>query len=103
MDDHATDPGQENTNVQAPAPAPAPTTVVDASTNGPAYGSILGIILIVAILVAGAFYIWGERVGTNDAVMPENGVRGDTIPFDDAMGGSVEGSVELDTTDSQPL
>lgn len=104
MDEHAPDQTYGDTNPQAPAPAPAPTQVVDASTSAPAYGSILGIILIVAVLVAGAFYMWNQRAGmNNDAVMPENGVRGDTIPFDDSANGSVEGSLDLDAEGPQPL
>ena len=94
MDETSPDQTPQDEAVQAPAPAPAP---VAAST--PAYGSLLGIILIVAVLVAGAFYIWNKRVATENTVNPENGVRGDTIPFEDSpesSTGSVEGTVDLD-------
>lgn len=66
--------------------------------KSPAYGSILGIILIVAILVAGAFYVWNERLDTNQ--VPENGVRGEVLP--DGSMPSVEGAVDIEEGESGP-
>lgn len=66
--------------------------------KGPAYGSILGIILIVAILVAGAFYVWNERLETNE--VPQNGVRGEVLP--DGSMPSVEGAAGIEEGESGP-
>lgn len=66
--------------------------------KGPAYGSILGIILIVAILVAGAFYVWNERLETNE--VPQNGVRGEVLP--DGSMPSVEGAADIEEGESGP-
>lgn len=60
-----------------------------------AYGPLLGIVLIVVVLVLGAFYVWGERIETNQP-MPEEGVRGDTLPEDGLP--SAEGDMEADTS-----
>lgn len=66
------------------------------------YGPMLGIVLIVAVLVIGAFYVWGQRLAEDQQpVMPENGVRGDTIPFEDESmmdegSASVEASLEIE-------
>ena len=62
------------TTPEAPAPAPAPMMPTEPKKN-PAYGTILGIVLIVVILVVGAFYVWGKRLAeeqpmTGDDVMP---------------------------------
>ncbi len=68
--------------------------------KGPAYGAILGIILIVAVLVVGAFYVWGERLKQNDVTIPEEGVPSEgTMP----RGGSVDGSIQIeaDGTEAQ--
>ncbi len=58
------------------APAPAAAPVSEPKKNA-AYGTILGIVLIVAILVVGAFYVWGERLDREHA-QPESqdAVRG---------------------------
>ncbi len=87
------------TSTPATAPAPAPEVAKEAA-KGAAYGTILGIILIVGVLVAGAFYVWGERLSTTDQAAPEEmeGVRGDTLPFD----GSAEGSVDIDVNGPTP-
>lgn len=66
--------------------------------KGPAYGSIFGIILIVAILVAGAFYVWNERLEMNE--VPENGVRGE-VPSDESMP-NIEGAASIEESDPQP-
>lgn len=66
--------------------------------KGPAYGSILGIVLIVAILVAGAFYVWNERLEMNQ--VPENGVRGEVLP--DGSVPSVEGGAGIEEGESGP-
>ncbi len=68
---------------QGPMPA-------DDAKKSPAYGSILGIILIVAILVAGAFYVWGERLKEHDGV-PLDGVRGGE-PLPDGSYPTTEGA-----------
>jgi len=54
-------------------------------SKGAAYGTIFGIILIVAILVVGAFYVWGARLNsqqpvpaTENGAMMEEGVKIDT-------------------------
>lgn len=39
-------------------PAPRPTT--NATSNS--YGSVLSILLIVLVLVMGAFYVWNKRI-----------------------------------------
>jgi hypothetical protein len=64
---------------------------------------VLGIILIVAVLVVGAFYVWGERLKQSEVMVPENGVRGDAPSEGTMPTGSVEGSVELQTSGPQPL
>ena len=64
-----------------------------------AFGSILGIILIVAILVAGAFYVWNERLSMNE--MPENGVRGEVLP--DGSMPTVEGAADIEEGENGPV
>lgn len=49
----------ESSEPVAPMPAPAPKKTP--------WGSLIGIILIVAILVAGAFYVWQERLAQDRA------------------------------------
>ncbi|MBU1292633.1 hypothetical protein KJ819_01050 [Patescibacteria group bacterium] len=68
-----------------PAPAPEPK-------KAPAYGAILGIILIVVILVAGAFYVWGERINEE---MPQNEALGEVLP-------DVDGSADVESGDMEP-
>lgn len=43
----------------APAPAPAP---VPAAPKNQSWGAFIVIFLILAMIVLGAFYAWGERV-----------------------------------------
>lgn len=73
-------------------------------TKGPAYGSILGIILIVAILVAGAFYVWNERINmdTNtDTETETGGVRGEMLP--DGSIPTAEGSADIEAGPDGPM
>lgn len=73
--------------------------MADAPKNPAAFGSVLGIILIVAILVAGAFYVWNERLGTSE--MPENGVRGEVLP--DGSMPTVEGAADIEEGENGPV
>jgi len=82
----------QNTN-STPPPAMAP---VAEETKSPAYGSILGIILIVAILVAGAFYVWNERLN-----MDTNSVEGEQLPVGSMP--SVEGSPDVEEESDGPM
>ena len=66
--------------------------------KSPAYGSVLGIIVIVAILVAGAFYVWNERLDMNE--VPENGVRGEVLP--DGSVPNVEGTAGVEEGEGGP-
>ena len=43
------------------APQPAP----QAPKPAPSYGGILAIVLVLALIVVGAFYVWGERISEN--------------------------------------
>lgn len=81
---------------ETPAAEPVATPAEDAK-KGTAYGSVLGIILIVAILVIGAFYVWGERLEKTQPEMPQEGVRGGDANPD----GALEGSAGVDV-DVQP-
>lgn len=76
--------------------APEPAPVAEEAKKGAAYGSMLGIVLIVAVLVVGAFYVWGERLKTETPPVPEEGVRGGDANPDGALDGSVEGSLDVD-------
>lgn len=58
---------------QAPAPAAA---AEEGAKKGAAYGTILGIVLIVGVLVVGAFYVWGERLQQDQAPVPANDATG---------------------------
>ncbi|HWH16534.1 MAG TPA: hypothetical protein VNU25_03055 [Candidatus Paceibacterota bacterium] len=73
------------------APVTEPTPAETAKQT--AYGPLLGIVLIVVVLVLGAFYVWGERL-ERDQPMPEEGVRGDTLPEGTLQ--EVEGEMEAD-------
>lgn len=77
-----------------PASETVPQTPAAEEKKSASYGSILGIIVIVAVLVVGAFYVWGERLKTVAPVVPEEGVRGDTMPTD--------ASVEVEATVPTP-
>jgi len=73
----------------------APMTPSEEPKKGAAYGSVLGIVLIVAILVAGAFYVWNDRLDEADEAMPvQTGVRGVMLP--DGSMPSVEGDTSVD-------
>lgn len=87
-------PDQNKDSVTPPA-----VPMADESTKPAAFGSILGIILIVAILVAGAFYVWNERLQTNE--MPENGVRGEVLP--DGSMPTVEGAADIEEGENGPV
>ncbi len=82
----------QNTNT-TPPPAMPP---VAEEAKGPAYGSILGIILIVAILVAGAFYVWNERIN-----MDTNTVEGEVLP--DGSMPTVEGAADVEEGPNGPM
>ena len=84
----------QDQNNPVPGTEPVPTETAKQT----AYGPLLGIVLIVVVLVLGAFYVWGERLA-EDQPMPEEGVRGDTIPADalPEAGGDMEAEVEADT------
>jgi len=85
-----------NPDTSTPPPAAAPFE----TKKGPAYGTILGIILIVAILVAGAFYVWDERVSETNEILLENGVRGEVLP--DGTIPTTEGSPSVRTGENGP-
>lgn len=72
--------------------------LTEEAKKGPAYGSVLGIVLIVAILVAGAFYVWNERLDMNQ--VPENGVRGEVLP--DGSMPSIEGEADIEVGEGEP-
>ena len=78
---------------------PPAVPMADEPAKPAAFGSILGIILIVAILVAGAFYVWNERLQTNE--MPENGVRGEVLP--DGSMPTVEGAADIEEGENGPV
>ncbi len=81
----------QNTGAPVAEPTPAETA------KQTAYGPLLGIVLIVVVLVLGAFYVWGERIEMDQQPMPEEGVRGDTLP-EDALPeaeGDAEASAEV--------
>lgn len=88
---------EQNAAPETEAPAMQPAAPAEAP-KAPAYGSLLGIILIVAVLVIGAFYIWGERL-ESDQQVPEGGVRGDTLPLE----GGASADVEVEGEEPQPL
>lgn len=89
----------QNMNQESVTPPPAAAPMTDEPKNPAAFGSVLGIVLIVAILVAGAFYVWNERLGMNE--MPENGVRGEVLP-DESMP-TVEGAAEIEAEENGPI
>lgn len=78
-------------NPVTPPPAAAP---VAEATKGPAYGSILSIILIVAILVAGAFYVWNERLDMDS-------VKGEQLP--DGSMPTVQGAPDVEEGPNGPM
>lgn len=89
----------QNMNPESVAPAPAAAPMASEPSKPTAYGSVLGIILIVAILVAGAFYVWNERLQTDE--MPEYGVRGEILP--DGSMPTVEGAANVEEGESGPV
>lgn len=88
----------QNVNPGSTTPPPAAAPQSMEPKKGPAYGSILGIILIVAVLVVGAFYVWGERLKMNE--VPEDGVRGEMLP--DGSYPTVEGSADVRSGENGP-
>ncbi|MES2668496.1 MAG: hypothetical protein V4644_02320 [Patescibacteria group bacterium] len=80
-------------------PTPPPAGAPEAAKASPSYGGTLSIVLIVAILVAGAFYVWNERLDES-AEMPEGGVRGEVLP--EGTMPSAEGSAEAGIGESGP-
>ncbi len=81
----------QDQNPGTPVAEPTPAETAQQT----AYGPLLGIVLIVVVLVLGAFYVWGERIEM-DQPMPEEGVRGDTLP-EDAMP-EAAGEMEADAS-----
>lgn len=53
---------------QTPAPVNAPVT--PPSTKRASYGGIAAIVLILALIIVGAFYVWGERIATHGNLSP---------------------------------
>lgn len=49
-----------------PVIAPAPSTFEDSRKSG-STGSVIAILLIVVLLVIGAFYVWGQRLSEQRA------------------------------------
>lgn len=43
---------------------PAPASL---ETRKHSYGGLIGILLIVGVIVFGAFYVWGERIALEEA------------------------------------
>lgn len=71
--------------------------VVITNAHKPQYGALLTVILVVLALVAGALYVWNERLADR---APEydpaaEGVRGGVVPEMESSE-SVEAAVELD-------
>lgn len=89
----------QNMNSGSVTPPPVAAPMADEPKKPAAFGSILGIVLIVAILVAGAFYVWNERLGMNE--MPENGVRGEVLP--DGSMPTVEGAADIEEGENGPM
>lgn len=89
----------QNLNSGSVTPPPVAAPVADESSKPAAFGSILGIVLIVAILVAGAFYVWNERLSMNE--MPENGVRGEILP-DESMP-AAEDAANIEEGENAPV
>lgn len=89
----------QNMNQDNVTPPPAAAPRADEPSKPAAYGSILGIVLIMAILVAGAFYVWNERLETNE--MPANGVRGEVLP--DGSMPTVEGAAGIEEGENGPV
>lgn len=89
----------QNMDSGSVTPPPVAAPMADEPKSPAAFGSVLGIILIVAILVAGAFYVWNERLQTSE--MPENGVRGEILP--DGSMPTVEGAANVEEGENGPI
>lgn len=80
--------------------APAPATIEEAKKNV-SYGSLVGIALIAALLVIGAFYAFGSQDEGEGTASPEEGVRGgEPVP---PIEGEAEGATELEAEGPQPI
>jgi|GEM_PF-1098242 len=93
--DQAPDP-VVNPGSVTPPPAAAPLSTEPKKSV--AYGSILGIILIVAVLVVGAFYVWGERLKMNGP--SEENMGGGVLP--DGTIPTTEGSASVRSGENGP-
>ena len=80
-------------------PPPADAPVAGEAAKGAAYGSVISIILIVALLMIGAFYVWNERLETSTDM--QNGVRGEVLP--DGSMPSVEGAADVEAGPNGPM
>ncbi len=85
----------QDPTVSTPPPAAAPLSTEPKKSV--AYGSILGIILIVAVLVVGAFYVWGERLKMNG---PSEENMGGVLP--DGTIPTTEGSASVRAGENGP-
>lgn len=84
-------------HVPPPTPEQSTQPPVSETAKTASYGPMLGIVLIVAVLVIGAFYVWGQRLAEEQPMVPEDGVRGEVIPFEDAAADtSLDASLEIE-------
>lgn len=90
-------------NMDAENVTPPAAPLAEEPKKPAAFGSVLGIILIVAILVAGAFYVWNERLEMSDDTSEDmqGGVRGEMLP--DGSMPTVEGAADVEAGPEGPI
>lgn len=62
----------------APASAPAPANPPAASQPKTSYGALVALVLIVAAIVAGAFYLFTQKADIYSPAIDELGTQGDS-------------------------
>lgn len=82
------DTAPEPSPVTSPAPAPV------SARKGTPYGAIIGVVIIVLVLVAGAFYVWNERLGEKSP--------GEDVVLPDGSMPTVEGSANVRSGENGP-
>jgi len=88
--------GPESSTPGVVTPPPAPAPIQADSKKGSAYGPVLSIVVIVLVLVAGAFYVWNERL--HETIMPPES----SVVLPDGSVPTVGGSADVRSGENGP-
>lgn len=81
-------------------PDTAPQQTPETPKPAPSYGGVLAIVLVLALIVVGAFYIWGERI-SETGLTPEEQEYVESLETqnDSTDPSSIEGDLEAQSNE----